>query len=142
MQRSRFLILIFCLWLFMLIGCATTQEKYNDAVGKNSIRELENFLRENPNTPFTNSALKKLEELYFQRAEQNNSIREYENFLRLRAQGHFTPSRRTAKPPPGTDTDEYAIRTKVAIARLKYEEAFARAKRSNSKSSYERFLKA
>jgi len=140
MKRNGFVLLIVCFYCVLLSGCATTQEKYHEAIGKNSIRDLENFLRENPKTSFTDSALKKLEELYFQKAEQNNSIPEYENFLRLRARGYFTPSRRTVKPPPGIGTDEYAVKAKEAIARLKYEQEFAKAKKMNTKQSYGRFL--
>lgn len=141
MKRYRFVLLIFLLLFAMVSGCATTQEKYTEAVGKNSIKELENFLRKNPNTPYTDEALKKLEQLYFKRAEQHESILEYERFLRLRASGYFTPARKTVTPPPGIDTDEYAIKAKKAIARIQYETAFKNAKASNSTSTFERFLR-
>jgi len=133
-------LLIPCLCFALLSACASTQEKYSQAVGKNSISDLENFLRENPKTPFTDEALKKLEALYFQRAVQRDSISEYKNFLRLQASGYFTPSRRTVKPPPDMNTNAYVISSNEAIARLQYEDAFKKAQKLDTPKSYETFL--
>lgn len=92
------LILVF---IFGLIGCATTKEDWGNAQNLNTIEAYQEFLQKYPNSGFSKEAQTKLEPLYYQMAKDTNTAISYSAYL--------------ARYPQGVHTDE--VRAKLKESR-------------------------
>ena len=85
MKREFCLVVVFSAVCLVLGGCATVADKYRDTQSADTVAAYDRFVKAYPNSPFTEEARKRLEELKtecaFLGAEARNSIAAYTNFL-------------------------------------------------------------
>ena len=68
-------------------GTVACQNPFDAAMEANSIEAFEQFLAENPNSPFTTQATIRLEELYLEKARADKSLEAYDTYLQKYPKG-------------------------------------------------------
>lgn len=64
-----------------MLGCATMDSRWQQAISKNTISVYENFQRDYPNSKYSTLAKEKIDDLRWQKAFSANTLFEYEMYL-------------------------------------------------------------
>jgi hypothetical protein len=104
--------------VLVLIGCATVQEDWEKAQGKNTAQAYQEFLKKHPASEWTDTAKQKMEEADWERAESLDIIQLYQEFL-----------------------EKYPSSPYADIARRKTEKFdWSKAEKTNTVQAYHEFL--
>ena len=112
---------------FLIAGCAATKKHWQISQLKNTIEAYENFLRQHPESEFSDQAQLRLNHLYAQRdwekAKGADTISAYESYLDEYSESVFSDS------------------AEARLEHLRAADNWQRIKTSNTIAAFERFLK-
>jgi hypothetical protein len=87
----RSIILCFLFGLVLLTGCSKTpEEAFNEAKQVNDINAYEGYLKNYPESEYTEEAKNLLYGLHFEKAKEQNTIKAYEDFITNCPENKFT----------------------------------------------------